>query len=724
MVIVNSIKVVDNIDAAMNKRVEENIILDNIARIRNIGFIAHIDAGKTTTTERVLYLSGKIQRIGEVDEGTATMDWMIQEKERGITITSAVTTCYWEDKQINIIDTPGHIDFTIEVERSLRVLDGAIVIFCGVNGVEAQSETVWMQANKYNVPRIAFINKMDREEADFYNVVKQIEEKLSANPLIVTLPYYEDGRFCGVIDLIKMKLFVWDVYDNEGGKKYVILEIPTEYKDKVIEYRSKLLEKLSDIEDSIVEYYLKGEDIKESVIINTVRKGTMGGKLIPVLCGSALKNIGIQPLLSSIVWYLPSPLDRGEIIATSSSTKEEVIISPWDIDKNKFCGLVFKLQNFPYIGKLYFLRIYSGCLKSGQVVENSSNLRKWRITKMYRLHANYREEIREAYSGDIVGVIGPKDTYTGDTLCDDSYSVMLEPIYTHYRCNAGVVSLGIEPKSKADIEKLFSSLETIKDEDPTFSYRIDEETNQIVLSGMGELHLEIIVDRLRREFNVGISVGEPQVAYKETITEKTVGESAFEKCISGKSHYAYVKLEILPLDRDRGVEIINLFLDTAVPPLYLQAVTRGVKNGLEKGIRAGFQIIDVKVNIIEVRWKEKDTSELSFEIAASLAVKDAVSKVAASSIILEPIMKLDIISPKEYIGDIMSDLNTRNGKILHIEDKMERSWLTALVPLRTVFGYATILRSLSKGRAIYTLEPYGHDRVREELENKLLEMYV
>jgi len=702
----------------------ERAILENISRIRNIGFIAHIDAGKTTTTERLLYLSGKIQRIGEVDEGTATMDWMIQEKERGITITSAVTTCYWEGKQINIIDTPGHIDFTIEVERSLRVLDGVVVIFCGVNGVEAQSETVWMQANKYNIPRIAFVNKMDREGVNFHDVVEQIREKLSSNPLVITLPYYEGEKFSGVIDLVKMKLFVWDTYENDGGKKYTVMEIPEKYKDKAIEYRSKLLEKLSEIDDSIIEHYLKGEDIKEGVIINVIRKGTIENKIIPVLCGSALRNMGIQPLLSSVVNFLPSPLDRGEIIANFSSTKEEVIISPWDVNKDKFCGLVFKLQNFPYIGRLYFLRIYSGRLKNGQVVENSSNLKKWRITKIFRLHANYREEIGEAYSGDIVGIIGPKETYTGDTLCDTSYSVMLEPLQVHSRCSTGVVSLGIEPRSKGDIEKLFTSLESIKDEDPTFSYKINEETNQIILSGMGELHLEIIVDRLRREFNVDISVGEPQVGYKETITEKAVGESEFEKYISGKSHYAYVKLEISPLERDKGVDITNLLSNVEVPALYLQAITRGIRSGLEKGIRAGFQIIDVRVGLLEVKWRERDTSELSFEIASSLAVKDAVSKVAASSIILEPIMKLDIISPKEYVGDIMSDLTTRNGKILHMEDKMGRTWLTAFVPLRTVFGYATVLRSLSRGRAIYTLEPHGYDKVQKEVENRLLERYV
>jgi elongation factor G len=665
-----------------------------LEKTRNIGIMAHIDAGKTTTTERILYYTGVTYKMGEVHEGTAVMDWMPQEQERGITITSAATTCLWKDYRINIIDTPGHVDFTIEVERSLRVLDGAVAVFDAVAGVEPQSETVWRQANKYNVPRIAFINKMDRVGADFFMSVNSMIERLGAKPIPVQIPIGKEEAFKGTIDLINMKACI---FDNEAlGAKFVEADIPQEFLPQAIEHREKMIESLADFDEVIMDKYLSGEDIDAGIIKAALRRGTIELRITPVVCGSAFKNKGVQQLLDAIIDYLPCPLDISSIRGTDPHTGKEVgrkasVSEP-------FSALAFKIMSDPFVGQLTFIRVYSGVMSTGSYVYNATKDVKERVGRLLKMHANKREDIKEIYVGDIAAVVGLKSTLTGDTLCNEDHPVILEAM----EFPAPVISVAIEPKTKADQEKLSISLSKLAQEDPSFKVSYNEETGQTIISGMGELHLEIIVDRLLREFKVGANVGKPQVAYRETIRKKTKAEGKYIRQSGGRGQYGHVYIEIEPLEPGKNFEFVNKIVGGTIPREYIPAVEKGIKEALENGVLAGYPVVDVKVTLFDGSYHEVDSSEMAFKIAGSMAFKSAAGK--AVPVLLEPVMNIEVVTPDEYMGDVIGDLNSRRGKIHTMTQRAKSQVISAEVPLSSMFGYATDLRSKTQGRATYTMQ--------------------
>ncbi|MCB4205127.1 elongation factor G [Deferribacterales bacterium Es71-Z0220] len=660
---------------------------------RNIGIMAHIDAGKTTTTERILYYTGVNYKIGEVHDGAATMDWMEQEKERGITITSATTQCFWNNHRINIIDTPGHVDFTIEVERSLKVLDGAVAVFCAVGGVEPQSETVWRQADKYHVPRIAFINKMDRVGADFYNVVEMMRDRLGARPLPIQLPWGAEDSFEGVIDLVKMKAISWK--GDQLGAKFEYVDIPAELAEKAEEYRKNLIETVCEADEALMEKYFEGEELTEEEIKAGLRKGTINLMFNPVLCGTAFKNKGVQPLLDAVVDYMPSPLDVPAIKGVNPITGEEEVRE--SDDDAPFAALAFKILTDPYMGQLTYFRVYSGHLEAGSYVLNSTKDKKERVGRLLKMHANKREEIKEIYAGDICATVGLKYTTTGDTLCAEDKPVILESM----EFPDPVISVAIEPKTKADQEKLSSALNKLAQEDPSFRVKVDEETGQTIISGMGELHLEIIVDRLVREFKVEANVGNPQVAYREAIKKKVNQEGKYIKQSGGRGQYGHVWLEVEPLEAGKGFEFVNKIVGGTIPKEYIPAVEKGVQEACESGVLAGFPVVDVKVTLYDGSYHEVDSSEMAFKIAGSMCFKEAMRK--ANPVLLEPIMKVEVVVPDEYMGDVMGDLSSRRGRIEGMEARGNAQVVRCNVPLKEMFGYATVLRSLTQGRATYTM---------------------
>lgn len=680
-----------------------------ISQVRNIGIMAHIDAGKTTVTERILYYTGRIHRMGEVHEGTATMDFLPQEQERGITISSAVTTCFWRDCRINIIDTPGHVDFTVEVERSLRVLDGAVAVFCGVGGVEPQSETVWHQADKYKVPRIAFVNKLDRVGADFYAVVKAIREKLNANAHPVQIPIGKETDFVGVVDIIDMKTYFYDV--DETGVTYRVEDVPPSLLKEVGRARERLIEALAEIDEEILVRYLEGEEIPSPLIREAIRRGTIAGKFVPVLGGSALKNKAIQPLLDAVVFYLPSPLDLPPVRGFHPETREEEVRVP--LAKEPFAGLVFKIVMDSHVGKISFVRIYSGTLKSGTYVYNATKREKERVSRLLIIHASHREDVDEVKAGDLCGVVGLRRATTGDTLCDEQYPIVLEsPSFPE-----PVISVAIEPRTRADQDKLSLALAKLAEEDPTFRVRSDEETAQTIISGMGELHLEIIVDRLLREFKVEASVGRPQVAYKETIKGHAKAEGKFIRQTGGRGQYGHVVLEVEPCEETFVFE--DHITGGVIPREYIPAVEAGVREALDNGVLAGFPVIHVRVKLVDGSYHPVDSSDIAFKIAGSIALKSAVER--ANPILLEPIMKVQVIVPKEYLGEVIGDLNARRGKIESIEVKGETQIVNAKVPLAELFGYATVLRSLTQGRANYTMQFSHYQEVPANIMKEMIE---
>lgn len=672
--------------------------------------MAHIDAGKTTTTERILYYTGVTYKIGEVHEGTAVMDWMVQEQERGITITSAATTCFWKDHRINIIDTPGHVDFTIEVERSLRVLDGAVAVFDAVAGVEPQSETVWRQANKYGVPRIAFMNKMDRVGADFFKSVKTMIDRLGANPVPIQIPIGAEDKFRGPIDLVRGKAIYFD--DETLGAKYVEDDIPQELLPMAREYREKMLEALADIDENIMEKFLGGEEITVEEIKKAIRKGTIEMKITPVLCGSAFKNKGVQMLLDAIVDYLPSPLDIPPVRGINPLDDSESVrkASP----DEPFAALAFKIMTDPYVGQLTFMRVYSGVLNAGSYVYNSTKGTKERIGRLLRMHANKREEIKEVAAGDIAAAVGLKSTLTGDTLCDEKFPIILESI----EFPEPVISVAIEPKTKADQEKLSQSLAKLAQEDPSFKVSFDEETGQTIISGMGELHLEIIVDRLLREFKVGANVGKPQVAYKETIRASAKAEGKFIRQSGGRGQYGHVMIEIEPAEIGKGFEFVNKIVGGTIPREYIPAVEKGIKEAMDSGVLAGYPVVDVKATLYDGSYHEVDSSEMAFKIAGSMAFKEAAKK--AKPVLLEPIMSVEVVTPEEYMGDVMGDLNARRGRIQSMEKRGNSQVIRVEVPLSEMFGYATDLRSKTQGRATYTMQFSRYEEVPKNIGDAII----
>ncbi len=666
----------------------------SLEKTRNIGIIAHIDAGKTTVTERVLFYTGKKHKIGEVHEGEAEMDWMEQERERGITITSAATTCFWKDCRINIIDTPGHVDFTAEVERSLRVLDGGVVIFDGVAGVEPQSETVWHQADKYKVPRIAFINKMDRTGADFYADLDSIYKRLTKNAHPVQLPVGAESEFKGIIDLLERKV---RIYLDDLGVKWEDAEIPGDIKEKVEEYRGKLVEAIVENNEELTNKYLSGEEISVEELKKELRKAVCGNKIVPVLCGSALKNKGAQFLLDAVVEYLPSPLDVPPLVGFNPEDKEKKIEVKAD-DGEPFAALAFKIATDPYVGKLCFIRVYSGVLKSGSYVLNTSTNDKERIGRIVRMHANYREEVGEVYAGEIAAVIGLKGTTTGNTLCDESRPVVLESI----TFPEPVISVAIEPKTKADQEKMGIALSKLAEEDPTFRVRSDEETLQTIISGMGELHLEIIVDRMKREFKVEANVGQPQVAYRETIKKQAEAEGKYIRQSGGRGQYGHCWLRVEPQEEGKGYEFIDEIKGGVIPKEYISAINKGAHEAMDRGVLAGYPMVDVKVAVFDGTYHEVDSSEGAFKIAGSMAFQGAVKK--ANPTILEPVMKVEVVTPEEFMGDVIGDLNSKRAQIEEMTDRANIKVIKARVPLAEMFGYATQLRSMTQGRASYSME--------------------
>ncbi len=679
-------------------------------KIRNIGIMAHIDAGKTTATERILFYTGKTHKIGETHEGASEMDWMDQEKERGITITSAATTCFWNDVRINIIDTPGHVDFTIEVERSLRVLDGAVAVFDAVNGVEPQSETVWRQADKYNVPRMAFMNKMDTIGADFLKSVQTMRDRLQANAIPIQLPIGAEADFLGVIDLVKMKGIVWD--GEELGSKFEYIDIPADMQAQADEYREKLLEALSDIDDSIMEEFLEGNEISEEKINNALREGVITSQIFPVLCGTAFKNKGVQPLLDAVVAYLPSPVDIPNVMGVNPDTNEE------DQRKHEesepFSSLAFKIMTDPYVGKLAFTRIYSGTVESGSYIYNANKGKKERVGRILMMHANKREEVKVAKTGDIVAFVGLKNTLTGESLCDPSNPIILESI----EFPEPVISIAVEPKTKGDQEKLATALQKLAEEDPSFTVKTDEETGQTVISGMGELHLEIIVDRLKREFKVEVGVGTPQVAYRETIKKKATAEQKYAKQSGGRGQYGHVLIDIEPLEAGSGFKFINKITGGKIPKEYIPAVEKGIFEALGRGIMIGYPMVDIQVTLFDGSYHDVDSSELAFKIAGSLAFQDAAKK--ATPIILEPVMEVEIVTPEEYMGDVIGDLNSRRGKVKELLDRMGAKVIKGEAPLAEMFGYSTDLRSKSQGRANYSMQFSHYEEVPNSVKEDLI----
>lgn len=687
---------------------------ENLKNVRNIGIMAHIDAGKTTTSERILYYSGRLHRMGEVHEGAATMDWMEQEQERGITITSAATTVFWKGTKINIIDTPGHVDFTIEVERSLRVLDGAVALFCAVSGVEPQSETVWRQADKYGVPRIAFVNKMDRTGADFFDAVNTMREKLHANALPVHCPIGAEGQFKGMVDLIRMKALFF--HDETLGADWEETEIPAELLEKCKKMRSEMLEELATIDETNESFMQKvleaPETLTEAEINAVIRKGTCTNKITPVLCGSAFKNKGVQQLLDAVVAWLPSPLDRGQIKAHDLSTDQDIFLEP--SDDAPFAALAFKIMSDPYVGRLTFIRIYSGTLVKGMNLINSSKDSKERISRLLEMHANHRKDRDEFYTGDIAACVGLKKASTGDTLCSPDHPILLEKM----EFPEPVISMAIEPKSKADREKLAQALSSLSEEDPTFRVSTNEETGQTIIAGMGELHLEILHDRMRREFGVEASVGRPQVAYKETITTPGAAQTKFVKQSGGRGQYAHVELEIEPNEKGKGNEIVSKIVGGVIPREYIPAVIKGIEEGLATGVLAGYNLVDVKVAIVFGSYHDVDSNEMAFKICGSMALKDAARK--AHPMVLEPIMKVDVTAPESNVGDVIGDLNRRRGKIIGQEIHKGAAIIHAEVPLSEMFGYSTQLRSLSSGRASYVMEPSHFERVPTKIQEEII----
>lgn len=679
----------------------------SIENTRNIGIMAHIDAGKTTTTERILFYTGKVHKIGETHDGGATMDWMAQERERGITITSAATTCHWKGHRINIIDTPGHVDFTVEVERSLRVLDGAVAVFCSVGGVEPQSETVWRQADKYNVPRLAYINKMDRVGADFQRGLDMISDRLGANPVPIQWPIGSEDTFRGIVDLVEMKahLYVDDLGTSEER------EIPEEVRDDVEFARQLLIEKVAESDDDLTMKYLEGEEITVEELKRALRKACIDVKIIPVLCGSSFKNKGVQLLLDAVVDYLPSPGDLPAVVGTNPDTgaQEERALN----DSEPFSGLAFKIMADPYVGKLAFFRVYSGTLRSGSYVLNVSTGRRERVGRILLMHANHREEASEVYSGDIAAVVGLRDTSTGDSLADEKKPILLESL----EFPEPVINLAVEPKSKADQDKLGVALQRLAEEDPTFKVFTDEETGQTIIAGMGELHLEVIVDRLLREFKVEANIGKPQVAYRETITKAVRSEGKFIRQSGGRGQYGHVVLEVEPNEPGAGFQFENKIVGGVVPREYIAPVEAGIKEAMLTGVVAGFPMVDVKVAIVDGSYHEVDSSELAFKIAGSMGFKEACRK--AEPVLLEPMMRLEVVTPDDFMGDVMGDMNSRRGKIEGMEQRGNTQVVKGHVPLAEMFGYATALRSLTQGRAQHTMTFAYYEQVPRSLADEI-----
>ena len=682
----------------------------SLENTRNIGIMAHIDAGKTTTTERILFYTGRTYKLGETHEGTATMDWMEQEQERGITITSAATTCFWKERRINIIDTPGHVDFTVEVERSLRVLDGAVTVLCAKGGVEPQTETVWRQADKYNVPRMVYVNKMDIMGANFYNVLNMIHDRLKCNAVPIQLPIGAEADFCGLVDLIGMKALI---FKDDLGKEVSIEPIPEDMADLAQEYREKLLDAVSDQDDEIMELYLMGEEIPEEKIRAAVRKATIAVEMMPVVCGTSYRNKGVQELLDAIVEFMPSPLDKKGISGINPKTDEEEF-RPAD-DEAPFSALAFKIATDPFVGKLCFFRVYSGKVEKGTTVLNSTKGSRERLGRILLMHANHREDVECVYSGDIAAVVGVKNTTTGDTFCEEKHPVILESM----EFPEPVIRVAIEPKTKAGQEKMGIALMKLAEEDPTFKTYTDTETGQTIIAGMGELHLEIIVDRLLREFKVEANVGAPQVAYKETIHGKADVDTKYARQSGGKGQYGHVKLRIEPNESGKGYEFINAVTGGTIPKEYIPAVDQGIQGAMQAGVLAGYPVVDVKVTLYDGSYHEVDSSELAFKIAGSMAFKDACRK--AQPVVLEPIMKVSVIVPEEYTGDVMGDISSRRGNILGMEPRNGSTQVDANVPLSQMFGYATDLRSRTQGRGQYSMEPSHYVELPKSIQQELVE---
>jgi elongation factor G len=685
----------------------------SLEKTRNIGIMAHIDAGKTTTTERILFYTGKLHRIGEVHDGAATMDWMEQEKERGITITSAATTCFWRDHRINIIDTPGHVDFTIEVERSLRVLDGAVALFCSVGGVEPQSETVWRQADKYGVPRIAFVNKMDRAGADFLAVVQMMKDRLSANAVPIHLPVGEGEMFAGIIDLITMKARMYN--DQNQGLTWDEIEIPDKLRAKANEYRIKMLEAVADEDDTLLEKYLEGKEISPDEIRKVLRRATIKNTIVPVMAGSAFKNKGVQQLMDGVVDFLPSPLDinSGKVHGHHPHKHDDVVRSISDTER--FTALAFKIMSDPFVGRLTYFRVYAGTLKAGSYVYNIISDRKERIARILRMHANHREEVEEAFAGDIVAAIGLKATRTGDTLTEEDDPIVLERM----EFPDPVIDVAIEPKTKVDQEKMGEALQRLAEEDPTFRVSTNEETGQTIISGMGELHLEIIIDRMRREFKVEANVGKPQVAYKETITKKVTAEGKFVRQSGGRGQYGHVWIDLEPNEKGKGFEFENAIVGGSVPKEYIKPTEQGIVEAMKNGVLAGYPVEDIKVRLFDGSFHAVDSSEMAFKIAGSMAFQEGAKK--AGPVLLEPIMAVEVVTPEEYMGDVMGDLNSRRGKIEGMAPRKDVQVIKAFVPLSEMFGYATSMRSMTQGRALYTMQFSHYDHTPRSIADEIIE---
>lgn len=680
-----------------------------LEKTRNIGIIAHIDAGKTTTTERILYYTGVVHKMGEVHEGAATMDWMEQEKERGITITSAATTCHWKGDRINIIDTPGHVDFTVEVERSLKVLDGAVTVLSAKSGVEPQSETVWRQAERYNVPRMVYVNKMDIVGSDYYNVIQMMIDRLNAHPVPVQIPIGAEDNFKGIIDLIKMKAVV---YEEDYTKEPDAIEIPAEYKEKAEEYRQKMLDAVAETDDDLMMKYLEGEELTEEEIKAAIRKATVECRICPVVCGSSYKDKGIQPLLDAVVDYMPSPLDIPPIKGVNPDTNEEDERKA--DDKEPFAALAFKIMADPFVGKLAFFRVYSGTLNAGSYVYNSTKGKKERIGRILQMHANHRKEIETVYSGDIAAAVGLKDTTTGDTLCDENQPIILESM----EFPDPVISVAVEPKTKADQEKMAIALQKLAEEDPTFRVRTDQETGQTIISGMGELHLDIIVDRMSREFKVACQVGKPQVAYRETIRKDVKSEGKFVRQSGGKGQYGHCWLELIPQEAGTGFSFESKIVGGAIPKEYIAPIEAGVKEAMENGVVAGYPMVDIKAVVYDGSYHEVDSSEMAFKIAGSMAFRAGALK--ANPVLLEPYVKVEVTVPEEYMGDVIGDLNSRRGRIEGMEPRNGVQVIDAFVPLSEMFGYATDLRSKTQGRGNYSMEISYYDEVPKNIADAII----
>ena len=675
---------------------------------RNIGIMAHIDAGKTTTTERILFYTGKTHKLGEVHEGAATMDWMIQEQERGITITSAATTCFWKGNRINIIDTPGHVDFTVEVERSLRVLDGAVATFCAKGGVEPQSETVWRQADKYHVPRIAYVNKMDINGANFKGAVQMMHDRLGANAIPITLPIGKEDTFTGIIDLINQDAII---YHDALGKEEEIVSIPDEYKDEADYYREQLVETCANIDDELGEKFLLGEEITVEELKRVIRKGTISMQLVPVLCGSSYRNKGVQHLLDAIVDFLPSPLDIDHVVGVNNKGEEEQRLTS---DDEPFSGLAFKIVADPFVGKIAFFRVYSGHLTSGSYVYNSTKGKRERVGRLLLMHANHREEISEIYAGDICAIVGLKDTSTGDTLCDEAHPIILEQM----EFPDPVIRVAIEPKTKAGQEKMTMSLLKLAEEDPSFKFYTDNETGQTIIAGMGELHLEIIVDRLLREFRVEATVGKPQVAYRETFRQAVDAEGLYKRQSGGKGQYGHCKVTFEPLEPGSGFVFEDKTVGGSIPKEYIEPIRKGIEEAAKNGILAGYEVVDFKATVYDGSYHEVDSSEIAFKIAGSMAFKDGVKR--AKPVLLEPIMKVEIVTPDDYFGDLMGDVSSRRGSIVGTDDRNGAKVIDAEIPLSEMFGYATDLRSRTQGRGQYTMQFAHYNEVPKSVAEKII----